>query len=148
MRGAKTTFTRDWVWNRLTDGAGNRSPRTLLQLFDEANQWEQRQDSPYDRSVIRPRALVESLQAVSERAVSALLDEEFQELLPLKARLSDINRTPFDAGELEGLDEDIVRLAREVGLLEVYEGTEASVKRYRVPDLYRLGLDMVRKGPS
>ena len=43
------------------------------------------------------------------------------------------------------MDEEL-SLAREVGLLSVYEGTEDAVQRYKVPDLYRLGIGMTRKG--
>src|SRR5690606_30504623 len=33
MKGGKTAFTRNWVWNRLADGNGDHSPRALAQLF-------------------------------------------------------------------------------------------------------------------
>ena len=149
MRGAKTTYTYNWVWGRLTDGAGNRSPRSLLQLFNAANEWEEEEKSEYRKSIIRPRALIESLSTVSKRALSALVQEEFQLLQSLVDRLKEIGRTPLDAGDLDRAQlREQIDLALEVGLLEVYEGDEQTVKRYKVPDLYRSGLDMTRKGPS
>lgn len=150
MRGAKTTYTYNWVWTRLADGTDNHSPRSLLQLFREANEWEKKEDSVYEKSIIRPRALIESLDTVSNRALSALVEEEFQELKPLVHRLGDIGRTPVDAEDLHGASEanldDEIDLAREVGLLKIYEGTEEDIRRYKVPDLYRYGVGMTRKG--
>jgi hypothetical protein len=151
MRGAKTTYTYNWVWSRLADGNNNHSPRPLLQLFREANEWEQKEEKTYDKSIIRPRALIESLDTVSERALDALVTEEFQELKPLVDQLGDIGRTPVDAEDLHDLPsdknlDDEIDLALEVGLLEIYEGTEENIRRYKVPDLYRYGVGMTRKG--
>lgn len=147
MKGGKTTFTRNWVWNRLADGNGDHSPRYLLQLFRAATDWERDESAqnPYERSLIRPRALAESLPTVSQEAVQALF-EEFSELEPLVDRLRGIGRSPLDATDLEGFSEQ-VDLAREVGLLAVYEGTEEEVSRYRIPDLFRSALGITRKGP-
>jgi cellulose biosynthesis protein BcsQ/stress-induced morphogen len=148
MKGGKSTFTRTWVWNRLADGSNNRSPRALLQLFVEATSWEKRehQQNPYWKTVIRPRALISSLEEVSKQSLDALVKEEFPELQVLIDRLQEIGRSPFKASELLGLDEE--SLAREVGLLAVYEGTENDVQRYKVPDLYRLGIGMTRQGQA
>ena len=151
MRGAKTTYTYNWVWSRLADGTDNHSPRPLLQLFREANEWEQQEEQPYDKSIIRPRALIESLDTVSERALQALVTEEFQELQPLVDQLAEIGRTPVDAEDLHNLPTEVnldeeIDLALEVGLLEIYEGTEEDIRRYKVPDLYRYGVGMTRKG--
>jgi cellulose biosynthesis protein BcsQ len=147
MKGGKTAFTRNWVWNRLADGNGDHGPRALLQLFREATAWEQEehQRNPYDRTVIRPRALIASLDRVSEEALQALL-EEFAELEDFVTQLRSIGRSPVEASEIESLAEQL--LAREVGLVQVYEGTEEEVLRYRIPDLYRIALGMTRKGQA
>jgi hypothetical protein len=146
MKGGKTTFTRNWVWNRLADANGDHSPRALLQLFYSARLWELReeQESPYDRSIMRPRALAESLATVSDEALGALR-EEFSELEVLLEELRRVGRTPLNATELVSVSPTI-ELAREVGLLEVYEGDEDDARRYRVPDLFRMGLGMSRMG--
>jgi cellulose biosynthesis protein BcsQ len=148
MKGGKTTFTRNWVWNRLADGNGDHGPRSLFQLFHQALEWEkvEHDKNTYDRSVIRPRALIASLDRVSDESLEAL-KEEFAELDELLEKLREIGRTPVDADGLEGLDEQL-QLAREVGLLEVYEGTEEEVRRYKVPDMYRLALKMTRMGQA
>ncbi|MFM6291194.1 MAG: P-loop ATPase, Sll1717 family, partial [Dolichospermum sp.] len=82
MRGGKSAFTRNWVWNRIADGSNNHSPRTLLQLFAEAKDWEMREQAknPDKKTIIRPRALNASLEMVSKQALDALIKEEFPEL--------------------------------------------------------------------
>ena len=112
----KTAFSRNWVWNRLADGNGDRTPRHLIQLFEEVVSWERKESrtKPYDRSLIRPRGLIKSLPKVSPRALSALEDEEFPELAALFDRLRELRSSPVDARETEELGNDLVTLAREV----------------------------------
>jgi MinD-like ATPase involved in chromosome partitioning or flagellar assembly len=152
MKGGKTTFTRNWVWNRLADGQGDHGPRSLSQLFDAAVKWERREEmrSPYDRSIIRPRALVPSLEGVSNEALQAL-SEEFPELSGLINALGTISRTPFAPEDIAQVDPNATEeldLALEVGLIAVHEGTHEDVRRYRVPDLYRLALGLSRRGQA
>lgn len=152
MRGQKSGFTRNWVWTRLADGNDNHNPRSLLQLFSTALDWEKREQrrNSYKRTLIRPRALQESLSKVSEEAVNALIQEEFKELQELADHLRQIGYTPLEVEKLQGY-EDRLELAREVGLLTPYDyaqGSDTEVKRYKVPDLYRLGLNMQRKGQA
>ncbi|MFH0901927.1 MAG: ParA family protein [Pseudomonadota bacterium] len=149
MKGGNTAFSRNWVWNRLADGNGDRTPRYLVQLFEEAVRWEQEESktSPYERSLVRPRGLVEALTQVSPRALSALKDEEFPQLEALFERLRSLRSSPVNARDIEDLG-DLVALAREVGVLSVYEGTEERAERYKVPDVYLAGLGMARKGQA
>ncbi len=148
MKGGKTAFTRNWVWNRLADANDDHTPRYLLQLLHEAVPWETREHSitPYSRSIIRPRALIECLPEVSNEALSSL-KEEFTELEPLMTELTKVGRTPLAATELEG-QESLIPLAREVGLLGIYEGSDGGTERYKVPDIYRYALGMTRKGQA
>ena len=152
MKGGKTTFTRNWVWNRLADGNGDHSPRALSQLLHEATKWEitEEERSPYDRSLIRPRALVPSLETVSSQAFEAL-NEEFPEMKELTRTLRSIGRTPLERSDVADVNPDLVgvlELALEIGLLAVHEGTHEDVRRYRVPDLYRHALGVTRKGQA
>jgi MinD-like ATPase involved in chromosome partitioning or flagellar assembly len=149
MKGGRTTFTRNWVWNRLADANDDHSPMYLLQLFAVATDWERAEQmrAAYDRSVIRPRALIASLPEVSEQAFDALSREEFPELGELLQRLKEIGRTPVSAELLKGIRG--ADLALEVGLLGEYElGSSDNVERYRVPEIYRYGLNMTRKGQA
>ncbi|WP_295881603.1 hypothetical protein [uncultured Thiohalocapsa sp.] len=147
MKGGKTAFTRNWVWNRLADGNDDHSPRHLLQLFHTVTAWEQAEmdKTEYDKSLIRPRALAACLPEVSEQALDAIEEEFRDELGGLVVRLREIGRTPFPADDLDA-GADAVALGREIGLLAVYEGSEESVERYTVPEIYRHALGMTRKG--
>lgn len=149
MSGGRTAFTRNWVWTRLADANNDHAPRHLLQLLRAAVEHEKEQETkaPYSRSLIRPNTLIKVLPKVSDMAIDSLV-EEFQELEALTVRLREIARTPFDADELESIEKGQLVLAKEVGLLGIHEGTEQSVERYRVPELYRLALKMTRKGQS
>ena len=148
MKGAGTTYTRNWIWNRLADANHDHSPRYLLQIFHEAVQWERDEEkkTPYEKTFIRPRALIRSLPKVSEEALGALR-EEFNELDPLLETLKRIGRTPVSAAELKD-HEALLFLAREVGLLAAYEERGDEIIRYKVPDLFRYGLNMTRKGQA
>ncbi len=83
---------------------------------------------------------------MSSEAVSAI-KEEFTELEPLLEKLSAIARTPVAADDLQPV-EQLLSLAQEVGLLSVYDEADEEVLRYKVPDLYRLGLGMTRRGQA
>jgi cellulose biosynthesis protein BcsQ/stress-induced morphogen len=149
MIGGKSTFTRTWVWNRLADGSNNRSPRALLQLLLTAKEWEvgQQKKNPYERTIIRPKALSSSLEKVSQEALSALIQEEFPELQGLVDRLKLLGRSPLKADDLLDFNEAI-SLGLEVGILVIYEGIEDNVQRYKVPDLYLSAIGMTRKGQA
>lgn len=148
MKGGKTTFTRNWVWNRLADGQGDHGPRALSQLFSAAATWELNEEarSPYSRSIIRPRALVPSLESVSGEAIGAL-KEEFPELLDLINSLEMVGRTPLSISDIAAVNPeavDEVELALEVGLLAPGD----DVGKYRVPELYRHALKVRRPGQA
>jgi MinD-like ATPase involved in chromosome partitioning or flagellar assembly len=147
MKGGKTAFTRNWVWNRLADGNDDHSPRYLLQLFHAVSDWEREENehNPYEKSVMRPRAFAECLAIVSEQALEALKEEFSDELSTLLDRLREFGRTPIPAVELRE-HRGAVELALEVGLLAIYEGTKENLERYKVPEIYRHSLGMTRKG--
>ncbi|MBK5938073.1 hypothetical protein, partial [Halochromatium roseum] len=54
-------------------------------------------------------------------------------------RLRALRSSPVNARDIGDLGE-LVKLAREVGVLSVYEGTEDQVERFKVPDIYLAGL--------
>ncbi|MBC2874625.1 MULTISPECIES: KGGVGR-motif variant AAA ATPase [Streptomyces] len=150
VSGGRTAYTDNWVWSRLADANGDHAPRALAQMMTAAVALERgfEAGNSYSRSIIRPRALVESLDIVSDSALDALERDEFPELEPLFRRLRDIGSTPFAAEQLEGTSPDLVRLARDVGLLEEISGPRDKAERYRVPEMYRKALNMTRKGQA
>lgn len=106
--------------------------------------------NPYSKSIIRPRALVESLDDVSTLALDALRRDEFPELQPVFERLTAIGATPFPAHQLETPPDltTLTTLAREVGLLETVNSPRDNADKFRVPELYRKALNMTRKGQA
>ncbi|MEU8462741.1 hypothetical protein [Streptomyces sp. NPDC029003] len=150
VSGGRTAYTDNWVWSRLADANGDHAPRALAQMMTEAVNLERAFEAGnrYSRSIIRPRALVESLDKVSSSALDALQRDEFPELDPLLTKLREIGSTPFPAEQLEETSPDLVRLARDVGLLEAVSGPRDKTERYRVPEMYRKALDMTRKGQA
>ncbi|MBF8273971.1 MAG: hypothetical protein HW380_3076 [Magnetococcales bacterium] len=147
MKGGNTTFSRNWVWNRLSDANQDHSPRFLLQLLHHALSWELNEDAktPYTRSIIRPRAMIVCLEKVSQESLSSLIEEEFQELNTLITTLKQIQRSPFHRSEV-GTVNQYLELAREAGLLEVFEEDADGISNFKVPDFYRLALGIARKG--
>ncbi|ROQ65863.1 CobQ/CobB/MinD/ParA family nucleotide binding protein [Streptomyces sp. 840.1] len=150
VSGGRTAYTDNWVWSRLADANGDHAPRALAQMMTAAVGLERgfEAGNSYSRSIIRPRALVESLDEVSESALDALQRDEFPELDPLLRRLRQIGSTPFATEQLEETSPDLVKLARDVGLLEEVPGPREKVERYRVPEMYRKALNMTRKGQA
>ncbi|GAA3393687.1 tyrosine-protein kinase family protein [Streptomyces roseoviridis] len=150
VSGGRTAYTDNWVWSRLADANGDHAPRALAQMMTAAVDLERgfEAGNRYSRSIIRPRALVESLDEVSDSALDALQRDEFPELAPVFSQLRVIGSTPFPAELLDGTAPDLVRLAREVGLLEAVSGPRDKTERYRVPELYRKALSMTRKGQA
>ncbi|MFI1449593.1 tyrosine-protein kinase family protein [Streptomyces virginiae] len=150
VSGGRTAYTDNWVWSRLADANGDHAPRALAQMMTVAVNLERafEEGNRYSRSIIRPRALVESLDEVSSSALDALQRDEFPELDPLLSQLRVIGSTPFPAEQLAGASPDLVRLARDVGLLEAVSGPRDKTERYRVPEMYRKALSMTRKGQA
>ncbi|MGK2954252.1 MAG: KGGVGR-motif variant AAA ATPase [Solirubrobacterales bacterium] len=148
MAGGDTAFTRNWVYTRLADANGDRTPRNLHLLLKNAVQLEldfTSRGQLYGTSLVRPRALSDALaNTVSYEAVDALESDEFPELSPLLELLRSIPKTPFPPEALEGTPTELVELGQEVGLLRV--DTKKEPNLVRVPELYRWGLAIGRRG--
>lgn len=149
VSGGRTAYTNNWVWSRLADANGDHSPRALAQLLTEATNLERgfEHGKPYSNSIIRPRALVESLDYVSTQALDALRRDEFPELQPVFQALTAIGATLFHAHQLE-TPPNLTTLAREVGLLETVNSPRDNADKFRVPELYRKALNMTRRGQA
>ena len=148
----KNALSRNWIQNRLTDAQGTIYPRDLLSLLWEAMTEEERRlqqgQAVANASVISRQSLPEALVPMSRQRVQAL-EEEYQELKPvleslrgLQARSPD-TKTLRERAAASPLGEDkTLQLLSEAGFVS-FEETGG----YRVPDLYRHGLDMTRMGP-
>ncbi|MEC0207763.1 AAA family ATPase [Paenibacillus ehimensis] len=148
MKGGNTTYTRNWIWNRLSDANQAHSPRYLFQLVNVAIKLEidetKVDKNIYLRSLVRPRMLSSALPEVSTEAVRALR-EEYPELTDFMAFLKG-KTSPIVEQEIEVFKEEI-ETSNDAGLLSRYTKDESQV-RYAVPDLYLKGLGMTRKGQA
>jgi hypothetical protein len=149
VSGGRTAYTDRWVWSRLADANGDHSPRALAQLLTAATNLERSLEhgNPYAKSIIRPNALVKSLDGVSTLTLDALRKDEFTELEPVFEALEAIGATPFPAHQLK-TPSNLTTLAREVGLLETGSSPRDNVEKFRVPELYRKALNMTRRGQA
>jgi septum formation inhibitor-activating ATPase MinD len=148
MKGGASAYTIDWVHKYLADGNNHRSPRNLLHLFATALEWE-KQKQPYQmywKTIMRSRSFVASLMIVSQQALDTLVNEYLQ-LDHVVEQLRFLGETPCEARELSKfVSVEDLQLAKQVGLLLIYEGTETDIKKYKVPELYRLAIGMKNKG--
>lgn len=149
LRGLTGAKTAAWLVENLTDGAGQRRPRDLLQLTRFALELEREANKqrPYLASILRPRVVREALRRTSQVALKALVDV-YPTLTALCERIR-AERKEIISGE----DDDAFSGALESGLLERYVSPQSESgtqrRRYRVANLYRdalLGAGAV--GPS
>lgn len=140
MDTGKSSFTRNWVWKRLSDANNEHSVRMLINLYKYSISKELREIRPY-KTLIRPKSLIEALPSVSEQALLSLSEEYRAELSAFISALSELNNTPFYRKDINFSDENTIAFAKNVGL--VFERTD---QRLSIPDLYRHPLGISRKG--
>jgi hypothetical protein len=119
-------------------------PRDLICLFREALEKESERIAEGARvsenSVVSRQSLSEALAPTSIQRVESVR-EEYPELRDVLERMRGMDAT----GKLEDLrsrvGDNALKLLSEAGVVRLDEG------EYVVPDLYRHGLEMARKGP-
>jgi len=140
----KNSLSRNWLLRRLADARSVIYPRDLICLLREAIGKENERIAEGARvsenAVISRQSLSEALAPTSIQRVDAVR-EEYPELRDVLERMRGMDAT----GGLEQLrsragDNDL-NLLSEAGVIRLEEG------EYVVPDLYRHGLEMPRKGP-
>lgn len=151
-RGNKA-YTYNWVRNRITDSQDNRFPRSLIVLLHRAVEREKTyaERNPYE-TVLRPRALIESLPSVSEQRVDEVRNE-YPEFDPYLTKLKN-ERSPISLEHLseiwgiQGADlNTLVSGMKNAGILQEYVRQPKTEKpRYSVAELYLYGLQMTRMG--
>lgn len=153
MGSTKKAYTHNWVRTRITDTQGNRFPRSLILLLHEAVEIEKNFTSAgVPGTVLRPRALIDSLPFVSSQRVQEVSDE-YPELGGYLKNLQN-QRSPIDDSQLasvwgkQGAElDELIKDMVEAGVLEGRSrSSESGERRYTVAELYLYGLEMVRKG--
>jgi hypothetical protein len=149
----KKSLSRDWILRRLADAQEVIYPRDLVSLLREANEAEQRRvlekQSTSEGAVLSRQSLSDALPPTSKQRVRAI-EEEYPELQPALRALRGMPSSGDLSSLREGLAEADVKIVERV----VEALRDAGVVRldpeppsYRVSELYRIGLEMVRFGP-
>jgi hypothetical protein len=150
--GTNKGFTHRWIPARLRDAGGSIVPRSFLRLLSHAAKSAMRDEIPRQGPLMSPTHLVGALQATSKDRAAELNDEypfvrrleglRGQNLL-LKRSIV-IRRLSAPTSPEDGFGEDgqaVFDEMRRIGVLELRPDD-----RIDVPDIYRYGYDIKRKG--
>ena len=137
----KEARSTEWVVAVLTDLTGKLTARDLVRFIHQAALGSKTQQ--IDGRLLGPVAMRKGVEYTSEQKVSEY-PKEVVELLPIFKKLKEISdlATPFDRAEAasKGL------LPAELEILEKYGVAYDDDGSFEVPELFRIGLNMKRKG--
>jgi hypothetical protein len=151
-KGPKKGYTHRWIPARLKDAGGRIVPRSFLRLFEHAAK-EALRDPPGRGPLMEPPHLVLALKATSTDRVNELHEEypfvgrlanlRGQTMLMAQADVIKLLNKPVAVAN-DGFDRDGESVFQEllrIGVLEV-----RTDGRIDVPDIYRYGYGIKRKG--
>ncbi|MDR5818781.1 ParA family protein [Caballeronia sp. LZ033] len=138
---SKEARSTEWVIAVLTDLTGRLTARDLVRFIKQAA-FDSVGSKPEDR-LLTPNAMRKAVEYTS-RAKVGEYPNEVQELKPIFDKLRTLQEmtTPFDRAEAAALGIE----SRELDLLEKYGVAYADEGSFEVPELFRIGLGMKRKG--
>lgn len=150
-KGVRKGYTHRWILARLRDAGGRIVPRSLLRLLGFAATRAQR-DPLTQGPLMEPTSLVGALEDTSRARVNELREEypfvgrlehlRGQTMLMDRSRvIAALARGPFGDDGLGTDGSAVFDELRRVGALEVRDD-----KRIDVPDIYRYGFGIKRKG--
>jgi len=139
-----------WIYNHTKDGKGVVTPRDVISLLTRAIQWQRnefRQNRPGTTAkLITPPAIIYGLEEISKEKRTTYLEAEFPHKWELIKKLigggteyseSALNR--LFGKKHQAAAEDLIS----VGVLE--RGTKSGKPTFRVPFLYRRGLECTQR---
>jgi cellulose biosynthesis protein BcsQ len=131
----------EWVIAVLTDLTGRLTARDLVRFINQAA-FASKDQTAIDR-LLTANAMRKAVEYTSKQKVDEY-PKEVRELLPIFQKLRSISdlATPFDRAEaaVKGID------LLELNLLEKYGVAYSDEGSFEVPELFRIGLNMKRKG--
>lgn len=138
---SKEARSTEWVLAVLTDLRGRLTARDLVRFINQAAIGSR--DQSAEGRLLTPNAMRKAVEYTSKQKVDEY-PKEVRELLPIFAKLRSIQNltTPFDRAEAtsNGI------AANELDILEKYGVAYAEEGSFEVPELFRIGLNMKRKG--
>lgn len=151
--GDKKGLTYRWIPNRLQDAHARAVPRSILSLVRNAARWAiQHGPMAQNLRLLSPVELVSALEVTSKRR-AAELREEFPVvarlehlrgmavMLERRVAVASLSREPKEDDEYGVDGEKVLRTLIELGAM-----SERSDGRIDVPDIYRYGFGILRKG--
>lgn len=137
----KEARSTEWVLAVLTDLTGRLTARDLVRFIKQAALGSQDQ-STEDR-LLTANAMRKAVEYTSKQKVDEY-PKEVRDLLPIFQKLREINdlATPFDRAEAaeRGIESSELDVLEKYGIAYSEEGS------FEVPELFRIGLNMKRKG--
>lgn len=137
-REARST---EWVLSVLTDLTGRLTARDLVRFMNTAALGAREQ--VMDDRLLTPSSMRKAVEYTSKQKVDEY-PKEVRELLPIFEKLKSLQSltTPFDRAEAaaNGIE------AKELDVLEKYGVAYAEDGSFEIPELFRIGLNMKRKG--
>ncbi len=148
--GSRQSDTLRWIYNHTQDGRGVATPRDAIDLVTRACQW-QRDEFLADTSGTTERLLTSAairygMDELSRRKRTTLLEAEFPHLWPKMKKLvgGGTEYSERAAARLFGKKyQDTVEDLESIGVL--YKATRAGRRTFKVPFLYRKGLELTQK---
>ncbi|MEM1168057.1 MAG: hypothetical protein AAGJ08_02930 [Cyanobacteria bacterium P01_H01_bin.35] len=151
-------YTYNWIPNHLQDAKRRIAPRSFLKLFSLAAERRlekfEEKDLPENRLLI-PSDLQGALMDTSQDRIKELTEEEYPWLEALKIGLKNLNlltkeekflnilkNTQWDKQPPTKKPEEILKYLEQLGIVEIRQ----SDRRINMPDIYRYGFDVKRKG--
>lgn len=151
-------YSYNWIPNHLQDAKGRIAPRSFLKLFSLAA--KRRLDKFYAKDLPENRLLLPSdiqgaLMDTSQDRIKELTEEEYPWLEALKISLKNLNllteeekfidilkNTKWDKQPPTKKPEEILKYLEQLGIVEIRN----SDRRINMPDIYRYGFEVKRKG--
>ncbi|WP_081922698.1 KGGVGR-motif variant AAA ATPase [Janthinobacterium sp. RA13] len=138
---SKEARSTEWVIAVLTDLTGRLTARDLVRFINEAALGSR--DQQAENRLLTPGAMRKAVEYTSKQKVDEY-PKEVRELLPIFNKLKAIQNltTPFDRMEASsnGIE------PHELDILEKYGVAYSEEGSFEVPELFRIGLNMKRKG--
>ena len=148
----KAAYVKNWILNRISDANGDKYPRDIVHLLEEAREKEKefmKKEKDSKNKIISHKALLEALKEVSYRRVDEFIKDEYPYLKEVFEAFREIS-SPFKEKDLLNRLKKVVK--KEEELLEIKEELKTigflkedyrkNEKIYKIPHLFAKALNI------